>query len=162
MSSALLHTANLELVARTRHDVEAAIETMTPAEQAQLSADWLARLQASTITDPWVHGFSVVHRDSGIEVGTGGFKGPPADGTVEIAYGVEPDQRSKGYATEIAGALVAYAFASSEVESVLAHTLPDADASKRVLLKCGFVHVGETIDPDDGLVWRFEKTRRTL
>jgi hypothetical protein len=26
-----------------------------------------------------------------------------------------------------------------------------------VLTKCGFQYVGEVIDPDDGLVWRFEK-----
>jgi RimJ/RimL family protein N-acetyltransferase len=109
--------------------------------------------------DPWIHGFSVLHRGSGALIGTGGFKGPPAGGIVEIAYGVVANERGKGYATEITGALVAYAFASNEVELVRAHTLPDASASQRVLLKCGFSHVGETLDPDDGLVWRFERRR---
>ena len=47
-------------------------------------------------------------------VGICGFKGPPADGVVEIA-------------------------------------------STRVLTKCGFSRIGEVIDPDDGLVWRWEK-----
>jgi len=28
-----------------------------------------------------------------------------------------------------------------------------------VLEKCGFTHVGEVVDPEDGLVWRFEKRR---
>ena len=133
------------------------IEAMSPAEKAQLSADWLARFEASTATDPWVHGFHLVHRDSRMHVGTCSFKGPPADGVVEIAYGVTPDQRSKGYATEAARALVAYAFGFGEVRVVRAHTLPDGSASKRVLAKCGFVHVGDVVDPEDGLVCRFER-----
>jgi RimJ/RimL family protein N-acetyltransferase len=152
MSSALRHTTNLELVVPTRDDVDASIAAMTPYERAQLSADWLVRFQASTTTDPWVYGFSAVHRDSGIVVGSGGFKGPPTDGAVEIAYGVAADHRGKGYATEIADALVAYALASIEVQIVVAHTLPDATASQRVLVKCGFQRVGETLDPENGLV----------
>jgi len=135
------------------------IEAMTTAEQAQLSADWLALHSASTMADPWVHGFRVVHRDSGMAVGTCSFKGPPVNGIVEIAYGVAPDQEGKGYATEAAQALTAYAFTCGGVCVVRAHTLPGASASKRVLAKCGFRHVGETIDPDDGLVWRFEKAK---
>ena len=106
-----------------------------------------------------MHGFSAVHRDSGVVVGTGSFKGPPAHGMVEIAYGVAPDHRGKGYATEVAEALVAYAFTFGDVRVVRAHTLPESNASKRVLAKCGFEHVGEVVDPEDGLVWRFEKQR---
>ena len=34
--------------------------------------------------------------------------------------------------------------------------LPEANASGRVLAKCGFRRVGEVIDPDDGVVWRWE------
>ena len=33
----------------------------------------------------------------------------------------------------------------------------EANASTRVLTKCGFRHVGEVMDPEDGLVWRWEK-----
>jgi len=43
------------------------------------------------------------------------------------------------------------------VRVIRAHTLPGSKASQRVLEKCGFRHVGEVIDPDDGVVWRFEK-----
>lgn len=133
------------------------IELMSPSERAQLSADWLARFHASTAADPWVHGFRLVHRDSGAVVGPCSFKGPPAAGVVEIAYGVSPDQQGKGYATEAAQALVAYAFSFGEVRVLRAHTLPDATASTRVLAKCGFRHVGDVIDPEDGLVCRFER-----
>ncbi len=37
-----------------------------------------------------------------------------------------------------------------------AHTLPDGIASQRVLLKAGFEKIGEVVDPEDGVVWRFE------
>ena len=75
----------------------------------------------------------------------------------EISYGVNPDHQRKGYATEAAQALTAYAFRSGQVRVVWAHTLPEPNASTRVLTKCGFRRVGEVIDPEDGLVWRWEK-----
>ena len=131
------------------------IERMSPSQRALLSADWLAQFHASTSDDPWVHGFRLIHRDSGAVVGT--FKGPPSAGAVEIAYGVSPDQQGKGYATEAAQALVTYAFSFREVRVLRAHTLPGSTASKRVLAKCGFRHVGDVIDPEDGLVCRFER-----
>jgi len=158
--TARTRTANLELVSKSRADVQAMIDAMTPYEKAQMSAEWMARFDSSTSPDPWVHGFSAVRRDDEMIVGTGGFTGPPAKGIVEIAYAVGEEFRNRGYATEIAGGLVVFAFASTEVEIVRAHTLPDGVASQRVLLKCGFGHVGEFVDSNDGLVWRFEKTRQ--
>jgi [ribosomal protein S5]-alanine N-acetyltransferase len=157
-----LQTPSLRLVLKIPEEVRAAIETMDAADKAQLSADWLARLSASTAPDPWVHGFSMVHLETGVTIGQCGFKGPPnPDGVVEIAYDVASDQESKGYATEAARALVAYAFSVDQVKLVRAHTLPKSSASQRVLTKCGFQFVGEITDPEDGLVWRFETTRLT-
>jgi RimJ/RimL family protein N-acetyltransferase len=76
---------------------------------------------------------------------------------VEIAYGIAPEHQGKGYATEAAAALTDYAFRQREVRAVRAHTLPENNASTRVLTKCGFRRVGEVIEPEDGLVWRWEK-----
>jgi ribosomal-protein-alanine N-acetyltransferase len=158
MSAKGMQTKNLKLVPQTLEEVRAMVEAMTPSEKAELSADWLERLRASTSADPWTHGFSLVHRDSGTVVGKCGFKGPPAaDGMVEIAYGVSPEYRGKGYATEAAQSLTEYAFSSGKVRVVRAHTLPEPNASTRVLTKCGFRRIGEVIDPEDGLVWRWEK-----
>jgi [ribosomal protein S5]-alanine N-acetyltransferase len=157
-----MQTKNLKLVPKTLEEVLAMIESMTPSEKAELSADWLAQLHASTSADPWVYGFSMVHRDTDTIVGTAGFKGPPsAEGVVEIAYGVNPEHQGKGYATETAQALTDYAFASGKVRVVRAHTRPEPNASTRVLTKCGFRHLGEVIDPEDGLVWRWEKDNET-
>jgi [ribosomal protein S5]-alanine N-acetyltransferase len=158
MSATHLQTKSLKLVPQTLEEVRAMVEAMPPSEKAELSADWLARLRASTSADPWTHGFSLVHLDSDIVVGTCGFKGPPAaDGVVEIAYGISPDYQGKGYATEAAQSLTDYAFSSGKVRVVRAHTRPEPNASTRVLAKCGFRRIGEVIDPEDGLVWRWQK-----
>jgi len=149
-------TPNLRLIPQTREDVRSMIEGMSPFEKAQLSVAWLAQYEASGASDPWVHGFRLVHRSSGNIVGFCSFKGPPADGVVEIAYGIAPDEQGKGYATEAAQALVAFARSFPEVKVIRAHTLADGAASKRVLEKCGFQCVGEVVDPEDGPVLRFE------
>lgn len=44
-------------------------------------------------------------------------------------------------------------------DDVAAHTLPSGIASQRVLLKAGFHKSGELVDPEDGLVWRYEVDR---
>ena len=133
---------------------------------AEISPEWLAALRVSEGPDPWRYGYFIVRRATGIErlngaaIGTAGFKGPPDEsGMVEIAYGVAPEFRGQGYATEAATTLVAFAFDTAGVELVRAHTLPVPNASTRVLTKCGFRHVGEVVDPDDGPVWRWERSR---
>lgn len=126
----------------------------------EISPAWLARLHEAKAADPWEHGFAVIHRESRSVIGNVGFKGPPDDdGMVEIAYGIVPAFEGRGYATEAAEAGVAFAFEDDRVRLVRAHTLPTPNASTRVLDKCGFKHMGEVIDPEDGQVWRWERTR---
>jgi len=99
----------------------------------------------------------MVHRATADPIGKCGFKGPPdAEGMVEIAYGVNPEHQGKGYGTEAAAALANYALRTGKVRIVRAHTLAEPNASTRVLSKCGFRRIGEVIDPEDGLVWRWE------
>jgi RimJ/RimL family protein N-acetyltransferase len=150
-------TDNLQLVLRNREKALAAVEAMSPSDRAEVSPEWLARVKSSRSADPWLHGFEMVDRATGVVVGGCGYKGPPdSDAVVEIAYGVRPDHQGRGYATEAARALIALAFRSGTVRVVRAHTRPESNASTRVLTKCGFVFVGETIDPEDGLVWRWD------
>jgi [ribosomal protein S5]-alanine N-acetyltransferase len=160
MDAVVIPTVNLDLVLQTPDEVLARVEAMSPADRAEISSVWLARVRASSPGDPWALGFSVVERASGAVVGGCGYKGPPdAEGCVEIAYGVAPSYRSRGYATEAARALVAFAFGRCYVRLVRAHTRPENIASARVVAKCGFVRVGEVTDPDDGLVWRWERAK---
>lgn len=103
---------------------------------------------------PWV-GYLAVDA-SGSAVGVCGFKGDPdAEGAVEIAYGTLPDREGRGHATEMVRALVALTRRQPGVTIVLAHTLPERNASCRVLEKAGFAFGGDVVDPDDGPVWRW-------
>jgi RimJ/RimL family protein N-acetyltransferase len=125
-----------------------------------VSPQWVAALRQASggEPDPWRHGFFVVHREHRVVIGSAGFKGAPdADGMVEIAYGIVPSYEGQGFATEAAAALVSYAF-DHGVQLVRAHTLPLPNASTHVLRKCGFQFVGDVLDPEDGPVWRWERT----
>lgn len=153
-----IQTRSLTLVPHTPEDVRAQIEGMDARQKAELSPVWLEQVRGVTGIDPWILGFALVDRATDAVVGTCGFKGPPnTEGIVEIAYGVAPAHLNKGYATEAAEALVAFAFGSGQVQVVCAHTIAEANASSRVLTKCGFLSVGQVIDPEDGLVWRWER-----
>ena len=128
----------------------------------EVSPAWLEQLRASRGADPWTHGFALVHQEDGLAVGTVGFKGPPdAEGMVEIAYGVVPAYEGRGYATEAARAGFEFALESDAVRIVRAHTLPTRNASTRVLEKCGFERIGPVDDPEDGHVWRWERSRES-
>jgi RimJ/RimL family protein N-acetyltransferase len=125
-----------------------------------VSPKWLEALRARVGQgpSPWRHGFWIIEKASGQIVGGAGFKGEPdGEGMVEIAYGVVPSREGRGYATEAARALIHFANGDARVRLLRAHTRPEPNASTRVLTKCGFVHVGDAVDPDDGPVWRWEQ-----
>lgn len=155
-----LQAPNVTLIPKTREQVLAYLDDMSVEHRAQVSPVWLARVHSMTTPDSWTLGFSVFHRDLDVVVGGCGFKGPPGpDGVVEIAYGIDPAHQGKGYATEAAQAMVAWAFRDRRVRTVIAHTVSAEHASARVLTKSHFECVGQVIDPEDGDVWRWERRR---
>ena len=124
---------------------------------SDVSAEWLATLEKTSGADPWTFGFAVIDTKSGEVIGNASFTGPPdGEGVVEIAYGIVPNYQGRGYATEAARALVAFAQGDSRVRTICAHTLPERNASTRVLEKCGFERIGEVTHPTDGLIWRWQ------
>ena len=168
-----MKTKNLELLPQTPGHLRALLEAadvfeksfgLRPAEglhemttSGEISEDFLAMLKSASAADPWTFGFLVRHAEDDLVIGCGGFKGPPdSDGIVEIAYGIAPGYRGRGFATEVAQALVRHALEDDRVRTIRAHTLPGPNASTRVLAKCGFRRIGEVTDPEDGLVWRWE------
>jgi [ribosomal protein S5]-alanine N-acetyltransferase len=92
-------------------------------------------------------------------VGWGGFKGSPKDGVVELGYEIAADRRGRGLATAATRAMLEEAFADERVLKVIAHTLPERNASNRVLEKTGFRYEGEAGE-DGQLAWRFTLIRR--
>lgn len=123
-----------------------------------VSPAWIARLRTAVDRDPWQFGFVVLETMTGVALGMASFKGAPDDhGVVEIAYGIVPVYRGRGYATQAAGGLVEYASKDERVRRIRAHTLPERNASTSVLTKNGFELLGEVVDPEDGRVWRWER-----
>jgi RimJ/RimL family protein N-acetyltransferase len=158
--SATLMSARLKLVRATPEQLLAKWQAPDGTFHEAISPAWIEKLHAAREPDPWVLGFLAFDRETDAPIGSGGFRGEPgADGIVEIAYGIDEGLRLQGYATEVAEALVAFAFNDPRVRLVCAHTFPGGLASARVLEKCGFTRVPDVIDPEDGLVWRFEKGR---
>jgi ribosomal-protein-alanine N-acetyltransferase len=101
-------------------------------------------------------GYLVVDESDSV-VGTCGFRtGPSAEGEIEIAYFTFPPYEGLGYATQMAAELTRIALASSSVRRVVAHTLPERNASTRVLEKVGMRLFGPVEDPEDGIVWRWQ------
>jgi [ribosomal protein S5]-alanine N-acetyltransferase len=153
-----LQTKTLTIIPLTQEETLAMVDALSAKDRLHVSDEWLAAVRASTAVDLWTLGFSIMHRDTGRAVGHCGFKWAPADGVAEIAYGINPEHQGNGYATEAAEALTNFAF-TQNVRTVRAHTLPETNASTRVLTKCGFQHIGQVIDPEDGPVWRWERHR---
>lgn len=77
----------------------------------------------------------------------GGFLGPPVDGEVALGYAVLPRFRRRGYATEMSGALVGWAFAHAEVARITAETEWANPASVGVLTRLGFAAAGRATEP---------------
>ena len=152
-----IETDRLRLVLESLESARARIAALPEEYQAMLSADWLAKFNAATESDPWLVGFDIVYSADGSSIGQIGFKGPPENGAVEIAYAIDESSQGKGYATEAADALTAAALKHcEEVTVVRAHTLPEENASTRVLTRIGFKKTGTFDDPEDGPVWRWE------
>jgi ribosomal-protein-alanine N-acetyltransferase len=115
----------------------------------------LTMLAAVPREPPW-GGYLAVDKGNGQVVGTCAFKTAPRDsGSIEIAYFTLPRFEGHGFATAMARILVAIALASPVVQRVIAHTLPQPNASTHVLEKVGMHCVGEVDDPEDGRVWRW-------
>ncbi|HYW50312.1 MAG TPA: GNAT family protein [Gemmatimonadaceae bacterium] len=111
--------------------------------------NWLRERMPASGDSGWWFYFAIARDDAGDHlVGSCGYKGPPDDdATVEIGYGMVPEQRLQGYASEMADALVARAFAVSDVRRVIAETMPELVGSIGVLRRCGFTQVDGASEP---------------
>ena len=163
MDCARLHTAHLTL-----WPLAPAAAELLPGHRAaaaaiigaELSADWPATdlldvlpMQASTPLEEAHYGlWVIVEQATGVVIGDMGFFGPPgADHTLELGYSIVPDRRRRGYATEAARALIAWAQEQPNVEGAVARCDEDNLPSIRTLERVGFAPDGET---EGQLRWR--------
>ncbi len=101
---------------------------------------------------PWI---GYLAEQDGQLVGMCGFKSPPQNGRIEIAYGTTPGNEGRGIATQMARQLVQMARETEEGITVVAQTLPEEGASTAILRKLDFVLTGTVYHPEDGDEWEW-------
>ncbi|HKO29487.1 MAG TPA: GNAT family N-acetyltransferase [Solirubrobacteraceae bacterium] len=118
--------------------------TLWPRRQLPTEAEVLEGLRAKV--DHWDrHGFGIWllrDRETGEMVGRGGLQYTYTAGLndVEAGWAVVPERWGQGLATELAHACVEVGFAQLDLLEIVAFTLPDNTASRRVMEKAGFTY----------------------
>lgn len=122
------------------------------------SVKWFAdRIAADPSAVGWYAWYVLGVEGGRALIGNCGFKGrPDVAGSVEIGYSLLPAHQRQGLGTELAAALIAWAFQHAAVTRITAETLPELVGSVRVLEKNGFQGIGRGSAP--GLI-RFELRR---
>lgn len=113
-----------------------------------------AHYRSAGFEPPWI---GYVAGIAGCAVGGGAFIAAPKGGRVEIAYYTVPTEQGRGYATATAQALLDIARRADPALRVIAHTLPEQNASTAILRKLGFTVIGMANDADAGRVWEWER-----
>ena len=144
---------NVSLIAIDKKGVPSGFDGELPALATQ-ALEATAKLYESVgFEEPWVGYLAIKDR---VPVGTCGFKSAPRGKRVEIAYFTFPDLEGRGLATAMARELVTLAQRHAPNVVVAAQTLPERNASHRVLEKLGFEAVGTIDHPDDGTVLEWQ------
>ena len=102
---------------------------------------FLSWLEAAPEQIGWFGWYALAVNDGAaapVLIASGGFLGPPKDGTAKIGYSVLPQFQRRGYATEMVSGLVRWALDQPGVTLVVAETEWANPASVRVLTKTGF------------------------
>ena len=121
---------------------------------AQHSLEYMRTFSLETPSD-WF-GYFAVEGESQQMVGACSFKGPPIDHALEIAYFTFPGFEGRGIGTAMARFLLDRASHLPGVTAAIAHTMPETNASTRILEKLGMVLVG-TAQEDGADVWLWRK-----
>ena len=147
----------LQLIAITRDGgLEKPVASVPPLA-AQIIKATCQLYKTAGYEPPWV-GYLAL--ENGSFVGTCGFKSPPENNRVEIAYFTFPGHESRGVATLMASELVRIAINKMPGLTVAAQTLPEESASTSVLKKLQFRCIGSVEHPEDGLVWEWQLDNR--
>jgi RimJ/RimL family protein N-acetyltransferase len=115
---------------------------------------FLEWLEAAPSSVGWFGWYAMRHAQDAnpaVLVGGGGFLGPPVEGQVNFGYSILHQFQGSGFATEMAGALVQWAWKQRVATRIVAETEWANPASVRVLGKLGFVETGASSEPGGAL-----------
>lgn len=143
----------MELIAITESGELAKPLLSTPQVAAEVVKATTELYRAVGYEPPWI---GYLAFENNICVGACGFKSPPRNNRVEIAYFTFPAYESRGVATRMASELIRLALEKLPSVTVAAQTLPEENASTSVLKKLKFRIVGTIEHPEDGLVWEWQ------
>lgn len=166
--SKMIETYRLILEAFTLEMVKAAVKDQKELEKVlnmEVSEQWpnpqyakilpmkIEELTQQPSLSKWTR--LVVLKEENKVIGEIGCKGGPNEtGIVEIGYGLVPNYRNQGFATEMVKGMVEWLFQKSEVNKVTAECLEENIPSARVLEKAGFQKVNHS---NGMLYWEIEK-----
>ena len=102
----------------------------------------------------------VYEKDSGKFVGICGVVRAPENDYDEIIYALGQPYWGKGYATEVAGAMLDYVFEISELDEIYATIHAENIASQKMMAKLSMPHLKDDTN-EDGSITRVYVTRRT-
>ena len=169
----MIETTRLILIPADEHLLRSAIQgsdSLSHELRCRVSPDWtefgtaplehsLKMLELSKDEKGWGTYFPI-HKTDRRLIGSCGYKGrPTVEGAVELGYEVAPEYRLKGIGAELVKGLMENAFRFDSVLKIVAYTLPSESASTSILKKLNFRKTAELNDPEDGLIWRWEKLR---
>jgi RimJ/RimL family protein N-acetyltransferase len=142
----------LELIAITENGELAKPMSSMPVMVAEVIGATTQLYGSVGYEPPWI-GYLAFEDD--ICVGACGFKSPPENNRVEIAYFTFPGHESRGVATQMASELIHLAREKLPAVTVAAQTVPEENASTSVLRKLRFRLAGTLEHPEDGQVWEW-------
>jgi ribosomal-protein-alanine N-acetyltransferase len=157
----ILETERLILRRQRASDIAALTDLWTDADVTLHMGgprDRMSLIEAfeETAREPFAERYDlwpVVEKASGRVVGHSGLLDKDVEGEreIEVVYVFISSVWGKGYATEIAQALMRYAFQSLGLKKVIALVEPENEASERVTIKAGMKLEKEVIRPDGAI-----------
>lgn len=141
----IIETKSLRLIPCDAELLESAIagdDDLAKKLKVSIQAQWTAfgvdalqysldRLREGEDESGWWTYFPIHKQDNKL-IGSGGYKGKPREGTVELGYEIAPEYRNRGLATEMTKGLIENAFKDENVKILIAHTLGQNNPSTKV------------------------------
>jgi RimJ/RimL family protein N-acetyltransferase len=166
MMNLALHTDRLTLLPLNMSDVDIAVELFTNPEVLRFTGGVMKQEEVHGELPNWIRRggngcigvWCITCSDSGEKLGTGALLPMPVDeadtdwnllipgympdNDIEVGYFLKQSAWGKGYATEACSRLLKLAFEEIPLSEVVASYDAGNDASRSVLLKCGFAECG--------------------